>query len=55
MIAITHDIEHLGLFDKIVFMRKGAVVLTGPYATLVRDSAEFRAFQGDLLHGKLPA
>jgi ABC-type multidrug transport system fused ATPase/permease subunit len=52
VVVVTHDLEHLALFDAIVFVRAGRVVMTGSYAQLVAGSAEFRAFQGEVLARK---
>jgi ATP-binding cassette subfamily C protein len=48
VIVITHDIEYLPLFDRVVFMMDGRVVMAGPYEALA-GCAEFRRFQGEAM------
>ena len=43
-IVVTHRLAHLARFDRVVFVSGGKVVAQGPYAELLRDCAEFRAF-----------
>lgn len=43
-IVVTHRLEHLEKFDKIVFLEGGRVAAEGSYAELVSKDARFRAF-----------
>lgn len=39
LICVTHDVEHLSRFDRVIVMRNGAIVDQGPWADLnTRDS-----------------
>jgi ABC-type bacteriocin/lantibiotic exporter with double-glycine peptidase domain len=49
VIVITHDIEYLPRFDRIIFMVEGRVVMCGTYEELVRGCLEFRRFQGEVI------
>ncbi|HXP32184.1 MAG TPA: ABC transporter ATP-binding protein [Stellaceae bacterium] len=55
VVIVTHDLEYLGAFDKVIFIGKGALRMAGTYESLVRDCPEFRRFQGELLEQKLHA
>jgi ABC-type multidrug transport system fused ATPase/permease subunit len=48
LVVVTHDLEHLTLFDRVVFIRHGRVVMAATYDELVARSPEFRAFQGEI-------
>lgn len=43
-IVVTHRLAHLARFDRVMFVAGGEVVAQGSYADLLRDCAEFRAF-----------
>jgi ATP-binding cassette, subfamily B, bacterial PglK len=49
VLIVTHDIEYLADFDKIIFMEKGNIVSLGSYAALVEECPEFRRFEGALV------
>ena len=49
VLVMTHDLDHLGRFDKVLFIRRGVLVMAASYDRLMRDCAEFRHFRGDLL------
>lgn len=49
VLVITHDLEFLRLFDKIVFLDRGNMVMAGNYDELAAKSPEFRRFHGELL------
>ena len=49
VLVMTHDLDHLARFDKVMFMRRGILVMAASYDRLMRDCAEFRHFRGDLL------
>ena len=55
VLVVTHDVEYLAAFDKIIFLQKGSLRMVGTYDSLVRDCPEFRRFQGELLEQKLHA
>jgi ATP-binding cassette, subfamily B, bacterial PglK len=52
VLVVTHDLEYLRGFDKIVFLQSDAPAVIGNYETLVRDCAEFRLFEGDAIQQK---
>ena len=52
VLVVTHDLEYLRGFDKIIFLQNDSAAVVGNYETLVRDSAEFRLFQGDVIKQK---
>jgi ATP-binding cassette, subfamily B, bacterial PglK len=52
VLVVTHDLEYLRGFDKIIFLQNDAAAVVGNYETLVRDCAEFRLFQGDVIEQK---
>ena len=52
VIVITHDLEYLPLFDKVVFMQDGAVVMAGSFEHLLRNCPAFRSFQSDLVRNE---
>lgn len=47
VLVITHDVEHLKLFDRIIYLDRGCVVAAGTYDELATKIAEFRTFTGD--------
>ncbi len=49
VLVVTHEVEHLARFDRIVFLQKGRIVRSGSYDALVRDCPEFRRFEGRLV------
>jgi ABC-type multidrug transport system fused ATPase/permease subunit len=48
VLVITHDIEFLRLFDRVVFLDRGKMVMAGSYDELAAKSPEFRNFHGDV-------
>lgn len=43
-IVVTHRLEHLDLFDQVVFVKNGAVVASGSATELMKFSKEFKEF-----------
>jgi len=52
VLVVTHDLEYLFGFDKVIFLQNGAAVAIGKYEALRRDCAEFRRFEGDVIEQK---
>ena len=52
VLVVTHDLEYLRDFDKVIFLQNDAAPVIGNYETLVRDCAEFRLFEGDVIRQK---
>ncbi len=52
VLIVTHDLEYLRGFDKIIFLQNDAPAVVGNYESLVRDCAEFRLFEGDAIQQK---
>ncbi len=43
-IVVTHRLEHLDLFDQVVFVKNGSIVASGSSAELLKFSKEFKEF-----------
>jgi ATP-binding cassette, subfamily B, bacterial PglK len=46
VVAITHDLTHLALFDRVIFMQAGRIVCEGKLEILLEQHASFRAYYG---------
>ena len=55
MLVITHDVEYLQLFDRIIYLDRGRIFAVGTYEELVAKIAEFRKFTGDVPKRELQA
>jgi ATP-binding cassette, subfamily B, bacterial PglK len=51
VVAITHDMAHLALFDRIVFLEAGRIVAEGQLETLLAASPAFRNYYGRVQSG----
>lgn len=52
VLVVTHDLEYLRDFDKVIFLQNDAAPVIGNYESLIRDCAEFRLFEGDVIQQK---
>ncbi len=43
-IVVTHRLEHLDLFDQVVFVKNGSIIASGSSSELIKFSREFREF-----------
>lgn len=48
-IVVTHRLHHLARFDRVIFMRDGAIVSQGTYAEMIEQSPDFRSFMAETL------
>ncbi len=46
VVAITHDLAHLALFHRVVFLESGRMVAEGPLERLLATSPAFRTYYG---------
>jgi ABC-type multidrug transport system fused ATPase/permease subunit len=46
-IVVTHRLAHLGLFDKVLFLKEGAVAAIGSFDEVLTSSLEFRDFYSE--------